>query len=85
MWVFFSSFPLVQSDLTFFCLGFLVWYRFVSDHSSYSEDSFILRFDRDAYKEGPEITDEGVEEAFEVVASLKLFLFSNNQTNYQDG
>jgi coatomer subunit beta' len=39
-----------------------------------TEDSFILRFDRDAYnakvEEGAEITDEGVEEAFEVVASL---------------
>jgi len=40
-----------------------------------SEDSFyILRFDRDAYnaklEEGAEITDEGVEEAFEVVADV---------------
>ncbi|KAF9477857.1 coatomer protein [Pholiota conissans] len=40
-----------------------------------SEDSFyILRFDRDAYnaklEEGTEITDEGVEEAFEVIADV---------------
>jgi len=40
-----------------------------------SEDSFyILRFDREAYAakfgEGVEITDEGVEEAFEVVADV---------------
>ncbi|KAF8967534.1 coatomer protein [Flammula alnicola] len=40
-----------------------------------SDDSFyILRFDRDAYnaklEEGAEITDEGVEEAFEVVADV---------------
>ena len=40
-----------------------------------AEDSFyILRFDRDAYsakvEEGAEITDEGVEEAFEVVAEV---------------
>jgi hypothetical protein len=40
-----------------------------------AEDSFyILRFDRDAYnakiEEGAEITDEGVEEAFEVVADV---------------
>ena len=39
------------------------------------DDSFyILRFDRDAYndklEEGAEITDEGVEEAFEVVADI---------------
>ena len=38
-------------------------------------DSFyILRFDRDAYnaklEEGAEITDEGVEEAFDVVADV---------------
>ena len=41
-----------------------------------SDDSFyILRFDRDAYneklEEGAEITDEGVEEAFEVVADVQ--------------
>ncbi|KJA17733.1 hypothetical protein HYPSUDRAFT_218691 [Hypholoma sublateritium FD-334 SS-4] len=40
-----------------------------------SEDSFyILRFDREAYndklEEGAEITDEGVEEAFEVIADI---------------
>ena len=40
-----------------------------------SEDSFyILKFDRDAYtsklEEGVEITDEGVEEAFDVVAEI---------------
>ena len=40
-----------------------------------SEDSFyILRFDREAYNakidEGAEITDEGVEEAFDVVADV---------------
>lgn len=40
-----------------------------------SEDSFyILRFDRDAYnaklEEGVEITDEGVEEAFDVTAEI---------------
>lgn len=40
-----------------------------------ADDSFyILRFDRDAYntrlEEGEEITDEGVEEAFEVVAEI---------------
>ncbi|KIM41967.1 hypothetical protein M413DRAFT_27504 [Hebeloma cylindrosporum] len=41
-----------------------------------SDDSFyILRFDRDAYneklEEGAEITDEGVEEAFDVVADVQ--------------
>ncbi|KAF9535194.1 coatomer protein [Crepidotus variabilis] len=41
-----------------------------------SEDSFyILRFDRDAYTaqvdQGAEITDEGVEEAFEVIADIQ--------------
>lgn len=40
-----------------------------------AEDSFyILRFDRDAYneklEEGAQITDEGVEEAFEVIADV---------------
>ena len=40
-----------------------------------SEDSYyILRFDRDAYiaklEEGVEITDEGVEEAFELIAEI---------------
>ena len=40
-----------------------------------AEDSFyILRFDRDAYtaklEESIEITDEGVEEAFDVVAEV---------------
>jgi coatomer subunit beta' len=40
-----------------------------------AEDSFyLLRFDRDAYnvklEEGAEITDEGVEEAFDVVAEI---------------
>jgi coatomer subunit beta' len=40
-----------------------------------AEDSFyILRFDRDAYnaklEEGTQITDEGVEEAFEVIADV---------------
>jgi coatomer subunit beta' len=40
-----------------------------------ADDSFyILRFDRDAYNAalegGAEITDEGVEEAFEVVADV---------------
>jgi hypothetical protein len=40
-----------------------------------AEDSFILRFDRDFYnakaEERAEITDEDVEEAFEIFASLK--------------
>ena len=41
-----------------------------------SEESFyVLRFDRDAYDtklaEGVEISDEGVEEAFEVVADVQ--------------
>jgi len=41
-----------------------------------SDDSFyILRFDRDAYNEkleqGAEITDEGVEEAFDMVADVQ--------------
>ena len=40
-----------------------------------AEDSFVLRFNRDAYnakvEEGPEIT-EGVEEAFEVVDHFYL-------------
>jgi coatomer subunit beta' len=40
-----------------------------------AEDSFyILRFDREAYnaklEEGAEITDEGVEEAFDVVTEI---------------
>jgi coatomer subunit beta' len=40
-----------------------------------SEDSFyILKYDRDAYtaklEEGVEITDEGVEEAFDVVTEI---------------
>jgi hypothetical protein len=40
-----------------------------------ADDSFyILRFDRDAYnaklEEGADITDEGVEEAFEVIADV---------------
>ena len=40
-----------------------------------AEDSFyILRFDRDSYnakiEEGADITDEDVEEAFEVVAEM---------------
>ena len=40
-----------------------------------AEDSFyVLRFDRDAYsvkvEEGAEITDEGVKEAFEIVAEV---------------
>jgi len=46
-----------------------------------AEDSFILRFGRDAYNakvEGVEVIDEGVEKAFEVVASLKSFLSFNN-------
>jgi coatomer subunit beta' len=48
-----------------------------------SEDSFyILRFDREAYNakidEGAEITDEGVEEAFDVVADVsEKFFFSS--------
>jgi len=40
-----------------------------------SDDFFyILRFDRDAYNEkleGAEITDEGVEDAFDVVADIQ--------------
>lgn len=41
-----------------------------------AEDSFyVLRFDRDAYneklEEGAEISDEGVEEAFEVMADVQ--------------
>ena len=54
-----------------------------------AEDLFyILRFNRDAYnakvEEGAEITDEGVEEAFEVVllkcqrGSIKSFLSPDN-------
>jgi len=40
-----------------------------------AEDSFyVLRFDRDAYdtqvEEGAEIGDEGVEEAFDLVAEI---------------
>jgi coatomer subunit beta' len=40
-----------------------------------AEDSFyILRFDRDAYnaklEEGAEITDEGIEESFDVVTEI---------------
>ncbi len=40
-----------------------------------ADDSFyVLRFDRDAYsrkvEEGAEITDEGVEEAFDVLAEI---------------
>lgn len=40
-----------------------------------AEDSYyVLRFDRDAYtakiEEGVEITDEGVEEAFELIAEI---------------
>lgn len=40
-----------------------------------ADDSFyILRFDRDAYnaklEEGADITDEGVEEAFEVITDV---------------
>lgn len=40
-----------------------------------TEDSFyVLRFDRDAYnaeiERGTEITDEGVEEAFDVVSEV---------------
>jgi len=40
-----------------------------------SEDSYyILRFDRDAYdikvEQGAEINDEGVEEAFDIVAEV---------------
>ena len=34
MWVFFSSFLLVQFDSIFFCPGFLVWNWFVSAHHS---------------------------------------------------
>ena len=41
-----------------------------------SDDSFyILRFDRDAYNEkveaGAEVTDEGIEEAFDMVADVQ--------------
>jgi hypothetical protein len=61
MWVFFNPSLPVQSDSTFFCLSFLVWYWFVGGHYSF----YILRFDRDAYdakvEEGAEITDEGVQ------------------------
>lgn len=40
-----------------------------------AEDSYyVLRFDRDAYQakldEGADITDEGVEEAFELIAEI---------------
>ncbi|KAG5641700.1 hypothetical protein DXG03_004418 [Asterophora parasitica] len=54
-----------------------------------AEDSFyILRFDRDAYNaklaEGAEITDEGVEEAFEVIADVsegnRLCYFVGNES-----
>ncbi|KAF8814154.1 hypothetical protein BYT27DRAFT_7266764 [Phlegmacium glaucopus] len=55
--------------------GFVFWSGTGSLVAITAEDSFyILRFDRDAYnaklEEGAEITDEGVEEAFEVVADV---------------
>lgn len=48
-----------------------------------SDDSYyVLRFDRDAYnarlEEGSEITDEGVEEAFEMVAEVSDGLVRDN-------
>ena len=52
-----------------------------------AEDSFyILRFDREAYtaklEEGAEITDEGFEEAFEVVADVsERYISSSNFSN----
>ena len=54
-----------------------------------SDDSFyILRFDRDAYnaalESGTTIGDEGVEEAFEVIAEIQdrcVFIFSDKRTN----
>jgi hypothetical protein len=73
MWIFFNPSLLVQSDSTFFCLVFLVWCRFVSGHYSWRL-FYILQFDRDAYnvkvEEGTEITDEGIEEVFEVVTKV---------------
>jgi coatomer subunit beta' len=68
-----------------------------------AEDSFyVLRFDRDAYTEflesGGELGDEGVEEAFEVVAEISevvqsarwvgdclVYTTSNNRLNYLVG
>jgi hypothetical protein len=56
-----------------------------------SEDSFyILRFDRDAYaakiEEGADIGDEGIEEAFDLVAEVSdrfvLIILSGNETEY---
>ena len=70
---FFGSFLLVQFDSIFFCLGF--WSGTGSLVPITAEGSFyILRINRDTYnakvEEGAEITDEGVEEAFEVVADV---------------
>lgn len=53
----------------------VVWSSTGSLVAIIAEDSFyILRFDRDAYnsklEEGAEITDEGVEEAFDVVSEV---------------
>ena len=73
MWVLVDPFLLVQSDSIFFVKVF--WSGTGSLVAITAEDSFyILRFDRDAYnakvEEGAEITDEGVEEAFEVVTEV---------------
>lgn len=54
-----------------------------------SEDSYyILRFDRDAYNEkseaGVDLGDEGVEEAFDLVAEISeryITYFSNSNGN----
>ena len=72
MWVFLPSLYLF-SLIPPFHLGF--WSDTGSIVTITAEDSFyILRFDRDAYnaklEEGVEITDECVEEAFEVVADV---------------
>ncbi len=57
------------------CVNSFYWSGTGSLVAITSEDSFyILRFDRDAYNakvdEGAEVTDEGFEEAFEVVADV---------------
>ena len=74
MWVPINPSLFVQSDSI---LSFVqvFWSGTGSLVAITAEDSFyILRFDRDAYnakvEEGAEITDEGVEEAFEVVTEV---------------
>lgn len=52
-----------------------------------AEDSFyILRFDREAYDaalaSGTDVGDEGVEEAFEVIAEVSEKYISHERSNY---